>query len=530
MLRTQTRLIPPRKNPARILRKLYQCTCSRGTTGGCCGYLGRGPSRALPAREGPGIMASRTLNIARSLGALFDIGVVGDLPDGQLLERFTTSHHEAAELAFHALVERHGPMVLRVCRRLLADPNDADDAFQATFLVLLQRAGRIHSRCSVAAWLQGWRFAWPLGRRAESARRRRIERHGLRPEVDWTTKPSTGHVEGVDLEVARLPEKYRARRRPVLFPGAQSRAGRRCTWAGRSARCAADWSTARRAAAVAACPPRCHHGLGGLAAIGSLSDRRRPPCQSRSRDATSGSRPRSYPAGRSQRWPPAGRGVGRGSFSAVSPYQLGWRPPASAFARRSSAASGPARFSALPKTRRPSALRWPGSAKRSVARCSGSRERGPRMATSRSTVGGVPQPPGERENDLVDRSRHDHRDPTKMGLPSGRIATHWPRSYLPSTIDFTSLNLGYTSACHLQARGRETRRLLGPLASLRNSEGRSAPSSRCSTGRTARPPTCPRDTPMPRVATGPSSPKGQCPASLREAGLASMSGKTRRGR
>ena len=82
-------------------------------------------------------------------------GVVGDLPDGQLLERFTTGHREAAELAFDALVERHGPMVLRVCRRLLDDPNDADDAFQATFLVLLRRARSIRERGSLAAWLHG---------------------------------------------------------------------------------------------------------------------------------------------------------------------------------------------------------------------------------------------------------------------------------------------------------------------------------------------------------------------------------------
>ncbi len=100
-------------------------------------------------------MAGQVLSVPRSLGALFDIGVVGDLPDGQLVERFTTGHREAAELAFHALVERHGPMVLRVCRRLLDDPNDADDAFQATFLVLLRRAGSIRDRGSVAAWLHG---------------------------------------------------------------------------------------------------------------------------------------------------------------------------------------------------------------------------------------------------------------------------------------------------------------------------------------------------------------------------------------
>ena len=62
------------------------------------------------------------------------------MTDGQLLERFRTRDGEVAELAFAALLERHGPMVLRVCRRVLNDPHDAQDAFQATFLVLVRRA------------------------------------------------------------------------------------------------------------------------------------------------------------------------------------------------------------------------------------------------------------------------------------------------------------------------------------------------------------------------------------------------------
>jgi hypothetical protein len=91
------------------------------------------------------------------MGALLDTGVVGHLPDGTLLERFTASN-DVDEPAFDALVERHGPMVLQVCRRLLDDPNDADDAFQATFLVLLRQARSIRHRSSLAAWLQGWRY------------------------------------------------------------------------------------------------------------------------------------------------------------------------------------------------------------------------------------------------------------------------------------------------------------------------------------------------------------------------------------
>jgi RNA polymerase sigma factor (sigma-70 family) len=156
-------------------------------------------------------MAGQALSIPRSLGALFDIGVVGDLSDGQLLERFTTGHREAAELAFHALVERHGPMVLQMCRRLLDDPNDAEDAFQATFLVLLRRAGEIRDRGSVSAWLHGVALRVASRARVESARRRRIERHGGRPATGRNDDPDRLDLEAlIDVELARLPEKYRA--------------------------------------------------------------------------------------------------------------------------------------------------------------------------------------------------------------------------------------------------------------------------------------------------------------------------------
>jgi DNA-directed RNA polymerase specialized sigma24 family protein len=117
------------------------------------------------------------------LRTLWGVGVLGSLSDGQLLERFATGHGDAAELPFQALVERHGPMVLRVCRRLLDDPNDAEDAFQATFLVLLGHAGRIRERGSVAAWLHGVAARIAAGARVEAARRRRIEQRGIRLAV-----------------------------------------------------------------------------------------------------------------------------------------------------------------------------------------------------------------------------------------------------------------------------------------------------------------------------------------------------------
>src|SRR5436305_11335494 len=73
-----------------------------------------------------------------------------DLTDGQLLERFADRHEEAA---FAALLRRHGPLVLGVCRRILRDAHDADDAFQATFLVLLRKAGSLDRRGTVGGWL-----------------------------------------------------------------------------------------------------------------------------------------------------------------------------------------------------------------------------------------------------------------------------------------------------------------------------------------------------------------------------------------
>ncbi len=77
-----------------------------------------------------------------AISRLFRTGTAAGLSDAQLLERFLLRHDEAAEAAFAALVERHGPMVLAVCRRVLNDPHDAQDAFQATFLVLVRKAAR----------------------------------------------------------------------------------------------------------------------------------------------------------------------------------------------------------------------------------------------------------------------------------------------------------------------------------------------------------------------------------------------------
>lgn len=144
----------------------------------------------------------------RHLQTLFQVGTVGGLTDGQLLERFTTERDEAA---FAALVERHGPMVLGVCMRVLRDPHDAEDAFQATFLVLVHRAGSVRKGDSVASWLHGVAYRVAACARSSRARRRRRER-----EVTRMAQPCEGDDERADWEpvlteeVNRLPERYRA--------------------------------------------------------------------------------------------------------------------------------------------------------------------------------------------------------------------------------------------------------------------------------------------------------------------------------
>src|SRR5262249_39609757 len=100
--------------------------------------------------------------------ALLRAGVVGGLSDGQLLARFIDQHDE---VAFAALVQRHGPMVLGTCRRVLGNAHDADDAFQATFPILVHKAASLASREQVGSWLYGVAFRTALAARAAGKRR-----------------------------------------------------------------------------------------------------------------------------------------------------------------------------------------------------------------------------------------------------------------------------------------------------------------------------------------------------------------------
>jgi len=132
----------------------------------------------------------------------------GGLSDGQLLARFAAARDEAA---FATLVRRHGPLVLGVCRRVLHDFHHAEDAFQATFLVLARKAPSLTVGESLACWLYRVAYQTALRAGAALARRRAMERQVEdmpHPEV----LPAEAHdwLPLLDRELSRLPEKYRA--------------------------------------------------------------------------------------------------------------------------------------------------------------------------------------------------------------------------------------------------------------------------------------------------------------------------------
>ena len=156
-------------------------------------------------------MAIETLGVAlRQLRGLFAEGTVAGLTDAQLLERFV-SRGDAS--AFEALVGRHGPMVLSVCRAVLRDPHDAEDAVQATFLVLVRNGGAIRRRDALAGWLHEVAHRVAIQANKALARRRRLEREVA--EMAVLTTSTNGPAVADDLlpalheEIARLPEKYR---------------------------------------------------------------------------------------------------------------------------------------------------------------------------------------------------------------------------------------------------------------------------------------------------------------------------------
>ena len=128
--------------------------------------------------------------------------------DGQLLASFVASRDESA---FATLVRRHGPMVLGVCRRVVGDPHLAEDAFQATFLVLARRAAAVRPRSLVGHWLYGVAYRTALKARAAAARRSAKEKQvDAMPHPPVSVDQAWADLQPVlDSELARLPDKFR---------------------------------------------------------------------------------------------------------------------------------------------------------------------------------------------------------------------------------------------------------------------------------------------------------------------------------
>jgi RNA polymerase sigma factor (sigma-70 family) len=151
--------------------------------------------------DGPADPTTRSLRQAAGAPAL------GDRTDRQLLERFVGARDQAA---FAALVRRHGPMVHGVCRRVLGDDGEAEDAFQATFLVLARKARSIRRPELLGGWLHG--VAYRAAAQARDAARRRARRREVTemPNGDPTAEAAWRELRGVlDEELTRLAEKYR---------------------------------------------------------------------------------------------------------------------------------------------------------------------------------------------------------------------------------------------------------------------------------------------------------------------------------
>ncbi len=145
----------------------------------------------------------------RQIHRLFEAGTVAGLTDGQLIERFLSTRDESA---FTALVGRHGPMVLAVCRTVLKDSPEVEDAFQATFLVLIRRAGTIWRRDAVGGWLH--RVAHRVAVQANHDRSRKNSLMGQADDLSALVACEKTACDDdwrgpLHEEIARLPEKFR---------------------------------------------------------------------------------------------------------------------------------------------------------------------------------------------------------------------------------------------------------------------------------------------------------------------------------
>ena len=160
-------------------------------------------------------MKTKAIAIGRDLDRLLRLGTDGSITDSQLLELFLGGNEESASLAFEAIVERHGPMVLRTCRMVLGDRHAAEDAFQATFFVLARKARALGSRELLGNWLYG--VASRISRKARIRNLKQNARdHAFAYRGEFALN-GTPHDEAqtelcriVHEEIDRLPGAYRS--------------------------------------------------------------------------------------------------------------------------------------------------------------------------------------------------------------------------------------------------------------------------------------------------------------------------------
>lgn len=148
--------------------------------------------------------------INRHVRTLFTAGAVGGLTDSELLRLYREGAPATAEDAFAIIVERHSTMIFGVCRSVLKDAHDAEDAVQATFLILAYRAGSIRSRGSVGSWLHGVARRVAAKARARAALRRVHERRSAEIAAARVALEPSGLLSELYVEIDHLPERFRA--------------------------------------------------------------------------------------------------------------------------------------------------------------------------------------------------------------------------------------------------------------------------------------------------------------------------------
>jgi RNA polymerase sigma factor (sigma-70 family) len=158
----------------------------------------------LIANEEWSMAAEQLSQVVRHLRGILVNREAAETPDADLLQRYV---HDRDESAFETLVRRHGPMVFGVCRRLLHNPHDAEDAFQVTFLVLVRKAKGLQSPGTLGNWLYGVAYRTALEARKAGAKRRAKEAMVVPHE------PAQDHCADLrsvlDQELKRLPDKHR---------------------------------------------------------------------------------------------------------------------------------------------------------------------------------------------------------------------------------------------------------------------------------------------------------------------------------